>query len=288
MGFILFTDSSCNLSHEILAQRDVHVVPLTYNIGKETFSCYEEGVPFDSKGFFARLRAGDIARTSLINTDTFLRAFELFLQNGQDIVYISISSGISGTYQSAMLAAEELNGKYAAKVYVADSLSAAYGEGLMVLHAADMRDAGESAEDAAEWVRQNRLSMCHFLSVDDLGFLRRGGRLPAMAAAIGTMLNLKPLMFFDGQGRVAVAEKVRGKNRLLREMLKRYAEKALQPDDGTVVIVHGDCAEDAEQLGALLLQEHPNVALTITCIEPTTGAHAGPGALAIIFWGTER
>ena len=124
MSFILFSDSSCNLPCDMIAQHDVRIVPLSYNIAEETYSCYEEGVPFDSKGFFNRLRAGALARTSLINTDTFLRAFEPILRDGRDIVYISISSGISGTYQSAVLAAEELHARYAAQVYPVDSLSA--------------------------------------------------------------------------------------------------------------------------------------------------------------------
>ena len=145
MSFILFSDSSCNLPCDMIAQHDVRIVPLSYNIAEETYSCYEEGVPFDSKGFFDRLRAGALARTSLINTDTFLRAFEPILRDGRDIVYISISSGISGTYQSAVLAAEELNARYAAQVYPVDSLSASLGEGFMVLRAAQMRDAGANA-----------------------------------------------------------------------------------------------------------------------------------------------
>lgn len=288
MNFILFTDSSCNLSCETLAERGIHVVPLTYSIGEKTYACYEEGVPFDGNSFFDRLRGGALARTSLINSDTFLHAFEPYLQEGYDIVYISISSGISGTYQSAVLAAEELNAKYAAKVYPADSLSGSYGEGFMVLHAAGMRDAGESAAAAAQWIAEHRLQMCHFLSVDDLGFLKRGGRLPAMAAAIGTILDLKPLLYFDAHGRVAVAEKVHGKSRLMREMVKRYGQKAQRPEDGAAAIVHGDCLADAEQLAALLRQEYPGIAVTLRCIEPTTGAHAGPGALALIFWGKER
>ena len=288
MSFILFSDSSCNLPCDVIAQHDVRIVPLSYNIAEETYSCYEEGVPFDSKGFFDRLRAGALARTSLINTDTFLRAFEPILRDGRDIVYISISSGISGTYQSAVLAAEELNARYAAQVYPVDSLSASLGEGFMVLRAAQMRDAGANAPAVAEWLRENRLSMCHFLAVDDLGFLKRGGRLPAMAAAIGTVLNLKPLMYFDAHGRVAVAEKVRGKNRILREMAARYTQKALRPDEGEIGIVHGDCAEDAAQLAAQLRTEHPHATIRVLPIEPTTGAHAGPGSLAVIFWGSER
>ena len=145
MSFILFSDSSCNLPCDVIAQHDVRIVPLSYNIAEETYSCYEEGVPFDSKGFFDRLRAGALARTTRINTDTFLRAFEPILRDGRDIVYISISSGISGTYQSAVLAAEELNARYAAQVYPVDSLSASLGEGFMVLRAAQMRDAGAMA-----------------------------------------------------------------------------------------------------------------------------------------------
>ena len=288
MDFILFTDSSCNLSCETLAQNAVRVVPLTYQIGEESYTCYEENVPFDGKAFFERLRGGALVRTSLINSDTFVHAFEPVLQEGHDIVYISISSGISGTYQSAVLAAEELNAKYAAQVYLADSLSGSYGEGFMVLHAAQMRDRSACALEVVKWVEENRLNMCHFLSVDDLNFLKRGGRLPPMAAAIGTILDLKPLLYFDGQGRVAVAEKVRGKNRLLREMVKRYGQKALQPENGEIAIIHGDCIEDAEQLAQMLRQAYAGVSITTACFEPTIGAHVGPGALAIVFWGTER
>lgn len=288
MNFILFTDSSCNLSCETLTQNAVRVVPLTYQMGEESYTCYEEGAPFNSKAFFERQRGGALVRTSLINSDTFVHAFEPVLQEGHDIVYISISSGVSGTYQSAVLAAEELNAKYTAKVYLADSLSGSYGEGFMVLHAARMRDMGACAMEVVKWVEESRLKMCHILSVDDLNFLKRGGRLPSMAAAIGTMLDIKPLLGFNNHGNVFVLEKVRGKNRALSAMVKRYGEKALEPNGGEIAIVHGDCIEEARCLAGMLQQTYPFVSITTACFEPTIGAHVGPGALAIVFWGTER
>lgn len=288
MSFVLFTDSASNLSAQTAQEKDIHVLPMPFSIGEEQFHGWENGRPFDSKTFFARLRAGENAKTSLLNTEKFLSAFEPFLAAGQDVLYVGLSSGISGTFACAAAAAEELNAKYEAKAYAADTLSGAYGEGLMVLKAAQLRDEGASAAEAAEHVAANRQHLCHFLAVDDLQFLRRGGRLPAMSAAIGTVLHLKPLLYFDDAGKVAVAGKIRGKQRLLAEMVKRYGEKAFTPGGGTAAIVHGDAEADAEKLAAMVREAHPGVELIIAPIETTTGTHAGPGSLALLFWGRER
>ena len=289
MPFALFADSSCNIPQDVLIARDIHIIPLMYTIGEETYTSFEWGVVFDSKAHFDRLRAKDVVHTSLINTEVFVNAFTPFLQAGQDIVYVCISSGISGTYQAALLAAEELEGKYGdARVYVADTLGASAGEGIMTLRAADMRDAGESAQTVAAWATDNRLHICHILLADDLQFLHRGGRLPAVAATIGTVLDLKPLWYFDAEGKCAVATKVRGKNRALKEMVRMYGEKTLQPQGDEVRLVHGDCEGDALELKRLLEEAHPGIKVLVDYIEPIVGAHTGPGSLALVFWGKER
>lgn len=288
MSFVLFTDSAANLSAQTVREKEIHVLAMPFSIGGEHFHGWENGQPFDSKAFFARLRAGENAKTSLLNTETFLLAFEPFLAAGQDVLYVGLSSGISGTFACARAAAEELNAKYEAQVYPADTLSGSYGEGLMVLKAAELRENGVSAAEAAEYVAANRQHLCHFLAVDDLQFLRRGGRLPAMSAAIGTVLHLKPLLYFNSEGKVGVADKIRGKQRLLAEMVKRYGETALTPNGGTLAIVHGDAEADAEKLAAMVRAAYGDAEIILSPIETTTGTHAGPGSLALLFWGRER
>jgi DegV family protein with EDD domain len=211
------------------------------------------------------------------------------LEEGMDILYIGFSSGLSGTYQAVSLALEELKEKYPERnIYSVDSLSAALGEGLLVRYAADLKEEGKSIEEVYKWVLENRLSLCHWFTVDDLFFLKRGGRVSATSAVLGTALSIKPVMHVDDEGHLIVMEKARGRKKALDALVAHMEETVTNPKDQIVYISHGDCLEDAEYVARIVKEKLQVKEVMVRILDPVIGAHSGPGTVALFFVGSKR
>ncbi|HRX58916.1 MAG TPA: DegV family protein [Eubacteriales bacterium] len=288
MSFSIFTDSSANLTTETLAALNIQVVSLTYTVNGDEYLCYDPDAVFDGDAFYAALRdPGFHVRTSLINSSRFKTAFEQELSAGRDVLYLAMSSQISGTYQAAVTAAEELQPVYPdRKTEVLDTRAASLGEGLMVCRAAMMRDDGKSMEQIAAWVREAKTSVRQHFLVDDLQFLSRGGRISGAAAFVGSMLQIKPLMKGE-DGKIVLDCKVPGRKAALRTLADIFERTVVDPASQTVGIAHGGCEKDALALRDMIAARHQIEDFMVVCYEPGTGAHVGPGTVALFFYGHE-
>jgi len=289
MNFEIITDTSANLPDEMIRELGIRIASLTFLVDGVEYKSYEAGQKSDLGKFYEMMRNGQVIQTSLVNTGEFVQIMEPLLKEGKDILYIGFSSALSGTYQSAVTAAELLKEDYPdRKIITVDSLSASLGQGLLVYYAAQMRKAGSSLEETAEWVKENRLKMRHHFTVDDLMFLKRGGRIPTASAMIGTMLNIKPMLHMDDEGKLTVIGKVRGRRQSLKGLVEHLREHAVNIEEQTIAISHGDCIDDAryveEQIRAIC---NPRQIL-IHIIDPVIGAHSGPGTMALFFFGEHR
>ncbi len=292
MSFEIFADSAANLPDKMREERDIHIIPYTYNVGGEEKLCYLGDGHFSeyAKKFYDDMRAGLDAKTSLIVEARFTEALSPTLAAGKDVVLITIASGISGTYAQALLAKETLEKQFSGrKVYVIDSANASLGEGLIVLCAADLRDAGESAEACAEWLKAHTYKLNSYLTVDDLKYLRRGGRVSAVVALTGALLNIKPLIKADGGEvpRLAVYGKVHGRKKSLAAVLEAFDKNVIDPQSQTVAVAHAGCEEEAlEMADALRARGVKDV--IVEYYDLCSGSHAGPGTLAVFFFGKDR
>lgn len=285
--FIIFADSACDIDNEILNGWGVKRCELSLMFNdseKEYFN--NEINPTD---FYNEMRAGKMAKTSAVNTQTFISVFEKELRDGNDIVYIAFSSGLSTTYNSGVAAAAELKEKYPErKVLVVDSLAASAGYGLLVYLAVKQKNAGATPEEIVQYVEKNRLKIAHWFTVADLVYLKRGGRVSPTVAFVGGVLGIKPILHVDNEGRLISISKVRGRRAAIAELAHRFGETADKGAVQTVYISHGDCLEDANILADILKKDYGvNVEIT-TFVGPVIGAHAGPGVLALFFIANER
>lgn len=287
--YVIITDSTTDLTQELINELDITVIPMEFNIDGKGYLNYSDERDISYKEFYDFLRNGKNSTTSLINTATFTELFEPILEDGKDILYIAFSSGLSGTYNSSCIAAQMLSEKYTdSKIYTVDSLSASMGEGLLVYHAVNKKKEGMNIDELKDWVENNKLNLCHWFTVDDLHHLKRGGRLSSAAAIVGTMLNIKPVLNVDNEGHLIPVEKVRGRKLSITAMLKMMEKTAINPEEQTIFISHGDCLEEAEFL-ANLVKEKLNVKdIKMNYIGPVIGSHSGPGTIALFFLGTER
>ena len=287
--YVIITDSTTDLTPELINELDITVIPMEFNIEGKSYLNYSDERDMSFKEFYNLLREEKNSTTALINTATFIDTFEPALNDGKDILYIAFSSGLSGTYNSSCIAVEMLLEKYPeSKIYTVDSLSASMGEGLLVYHAAMRKKEGMSIDDLKNWIENNKLNLCHWFTVDDLHHLKRGGRVSSAAAVVGSMLNIKPVLHVDNEGHLIPVEKVRGRKLSLTSLLKMMEKTAINPEEQTIFISHGDCVEDAEYL-AKLIKEKLNVKdIKINFIGPVIGSHSGPGTIALFFLGTER
>ena len=246
--FIILTDSSADLSGEMAQAADVQVLPLTFTIGGADYHNYPDNREMDPHLFYQRLRAGEVATTAAVNMNQYVEAIEPLLQAGRDVLVLAFSSGLSATFQSSKLAVEELSEKYPErKLYTVDTLCASLGQGLLVWYAAQERKKGRTIEEVRDWAEANKLSLCHQFTVDDLHFLKRGGRISATTAVVGSMLQIKPVLHVDDEGRLIPLEKVRGRKKSLHALVDHMEKTAIAPiDQQMVFITHGDCLEDAE------------------------------------------
>lgn len=289
MSYAVFSDSSANLPKSLLDGLEIRIVSFSYEMDGVLTHCVEDLNDFDCHGFYEKLRNRSKVKTSLLSPEAFCEAFRPSLAAGKDVVYTGLSSGVSGTVQSARIAAGILAEEFpASRVYVLDSKGAGLGQGLLACRSADLRNQGLSAAEAMPILEGERDRLCEFFTVDDLMHLRNTGRLSGATALVGTLLNIKPLLRGDEEGHIVQFGKVRGQNRAMEAFAKLYEKKAVEPEKQRVFISHGDCPEAAERLAEMVREIAEPKELYIMPHEPLTGAHVGPGMLALFFLGDNR
>ena len=280
-NFKIITDSGSDLSADMLKGLNVDNVSLSVLFrGENRIDTVDDGI----KELYDGLRAGEVATTSAVNPEGWASVMEPAVQSGQDVLALTFSSGLSTTYQSAVIAANELMEKYPQrKICVVDTLCASLGEGLLVWHACRKRDEGMELEALRDWVEENKLHLCHWFTVDDLMFLKRGGRVSATTALVGTMLQIKPVLHVDNEGHLINVAKARGRKASIDALAKKVAELAEGYDNETMFISHGDCEEDAKYLAQVLQEKHGVKHVHIGYVGAVIGSPAGPGVLALFF-----
>lgn len=283
MSYTVFTDTSSNLPTDMLERLEVEVVPFSYHVDGKEQSCTDTRT-FNGDEYYDAMKNGVRVTTAQVPPQRYIEYFTPALERGDDVLYISMSSGISGSCDSARIAAEELKEQFPLRtVKVVDTLSASLGEGIVVLRAAELHAGGASIERAVELLNALSKRICQIFTVDDLMHLRRGGRLSNISAVVGTVLQIKPLLLGDEQGKIIAIAKVRGKKRAVEALAAKYDALAVEPERQTVGIAHAGCRADAEYLAQLLNKNRPPKEILIVDYEPMTGAHVGPGALALFF-----
>ena len=287
--FLIITDSTCDMPQEMADELGLAILPIRVSMEDKEYAHYLDGRELGFHEFYEKLRAGVPAKTSAANQEDFLSLMEPALAAGRDVLYIGFSSGLSSTYNVGVMTAAQLAEKYPErKVYTVDSLSASFGEGLLVYHAVQQKLAGKSIDEVRAFVEENRLHLCHWFTVDDLQHLKRGGRVSAAAAAFGTMLNIKPVLHVDDEGHLIPVGKVQGRTTSIKALLKKMQETAVDPAEQVVFISHGDCEKDAEKLAAMVRESIGPKEIILNPIGPVIGAHSGPGTAALFFLGTKR
>lgn len=287
MGYIIIADSACDISEELLKEWNVKCIPLTFTFDGEDRAYTDYDMSADD--FYGKMRSGLVARTSAVNVDTFLTVFGDELSKERDILYLSFSSGLSSTYSSACTAAAELREKYPGRIIrVVDSLAASAGYGLLLRLALNERDKGADIDAVANFCEEIRDRICHWFTVDDLMFLKRGGRISATAAIAGSVLGIKPILHVDDDGHLINMMKIRGRKASIKALAQKYGELRDEGADKTVFISHGGCLDDAKALSATLKDEYGVETSLITNIGPVIGAHSGPGTLALFFVGIHK
>ena len=284
--FKIITDSGCDLTAEGYAELGVHCVPLSVEFKGEV---HDDRNDDSVKDFYSGLRAGEHARTSAVNPETWKETMVPYLEEGKDVLVLPFSSGLSTTAQSAEIAASELREQLPErKILVADTLCASMGQGLLLWYACAQRDAGKSVEEVHGWVQENKLHLCHWFTVDDLFFLKRGGRISGATALVGTMLNIKPVLHVDDEGHLISVSKARGRKAAIEALAKKVGELGEGYDNSTMFISHGDCLEDAETLAQILKDKYGAREVKIGYVGAVIGSHSGPGTVALFFLGKHR
>lgn len=288
MDTIILTDSCSDLPLEYVKNNNIPIISMTYQYkGKE----YEDdfGATISYHEFYENVRNGEMPTTSQINVFKYVEEFKKHISMGKSIIYICFSSALSGSINNAYIAKETLLDEYNdADITIIDSRSASTGEGLIVYYAYQLLKKGASKEEIINWIEDNKLKVNHWFTVNDLFHLKRGGRVSATAALIGTMLDIKPVLHVDDEGRLIPVTKVKGRRKSIRALADKFKEMAVNPHDQVVFISHGDCLEDAEQLKEMILESNDVKDIIITNIGPVIGSHSGPGTLALFFIGNNR
>ncbi len=284
--YVIFTDSSCDLPTSLVKEWGLEVLSLEVNIeGVGTFLNHE----IEPEKFYEYLRDKRPVKTSAANMESFSVAFEKIVSEGKDILYIGFSTGLSATYMAGKNAAEEVMEKYPeSKILTVDSLCAALGQGLLVKYAVDKKNTGATLEELAAYIEGLKLNLAHWFTVEDLFFLKRGGRVSAATAVMGTVLQIKPVMHVDNDGKLINMAKARGRDASIKALLEKMKETVISPKNQTVYICHGDCYGDAKKLANMITAEFGITDILIDYVGPVIGAHSGPGTLAVFFIGSER
>jgi len=288
MSFWIATDSCTDFpAAYVQKQKDLTILPLTYQMNGQFH--VPDGSDESTRDFYAQLREGVVATTSQINTNTWKELFQDCLAAGRDILCIAFSSALSGTYEAAVTAKEQIKAEFPhGKLIIIDSKCASLGQGLLVHYALQMRDAGASIDVTAKWVEENSQKINHWFTVDDLQFLRRGGRVSATSAYLGGIMKIKPILNVSEEGKLVPRSKVQGRKRSLRTLCDKVKELAVEPEKQTIFISHGDCLEEAEWLASMVREELHVKDVMIGLVGPVIGSHSGPGTMAIFFMGNHR
>lgn len=285
----IITDSNTDLTGEQVKQLDLTVIPMSFTIGEDSLLDYPDERELSYQDFYRRLSSGENSTTNQISIVTFMETFEPFLAAGQDVLYLGFSSGLSGTYNNSVIAAEELAKKYPQRrIYAVDTLAASMGEGLLVYHAAVKKHGGASIDEVKEWIEQNRNRMHHWFTVDDLNHLKRGGRISGTSAMVGTMLGIKPVLHFDDEGHIILKEKIRGRRQSLDALVNHMAKTCIEPENQMIFVSHGDSLEGCDYVVQEVKKRFGVRQVETAPIGPVIGAHSGPGTVALFYLGQDR
>lgn len=290
--FDIFVDSAANLTDEMVEETGIKVIPFTYTVNGTIKSCYEHDKPFKetAKAYYKLLSEGADIKTSLVCEEDFIKAISPSMEQGKDVLLVTITQGLSGTYAQAVKAMNALKEKFPErKMFVLDSVNASLGEGLLAVQAAKMKSAGESLDACAAWIEENRYRMNSVVTVNDLKYLKRSGRVSTIVAIAGALLNIKPMLHADGSSpaMLTVYAKERGRKKSIDAMIKNFTDNVIDPANQTIAITHCDCEEEANALADKLRQLGAND-IVIEFYDLCTGSHVGPGTLALFYMGKER
>jgi len=284
--YVILTDSSCDLPDDIVKKYQLEILQLDFIVEGEGSFHNDQA---DIEKVYSKLRNGANIKTSAANISQASEAIEALFNQKKDILYLGFSSGLSSTYQTVYMAGQELMEEYPERKMVSvDTLAASMGQGLLVYKACQAKDAGKSLEENAQYIEDIKLKLCHWFTVDDLFFLKRGGRISGVTATVGTMLSIKPILHVDDEGHLINVSKVRGRKAAITELVNRMEKLAVHPENQDIFISHGDCIEDAEKLASIIKERFGNDRITISYVGPVIGAHSGPGTLALFFLGEHR
>ena len=287
--YVIMTDSSCDLPAALADQMELTVLPLYVDVDGQKYTNYLDEREIAFSEIYAKLRTKCPAKTSAVNMNDFMDPMEELLKAGKDVLYIGFSSGLSGTYNAGAMAAKELAERYPdRKLYTVDSLCASMGQGLLVYHAWQEKQKGRSIEEVRDFVEANKLHLCHWFTIDDLMFLKRGGRISGATAIVGSMLSIKPVMHVDDEGHLIKVSTARGRKASIRALADEMEKRGWDVANQHVFISHGDCEQDANYLADILRTRFGVKDITINYVGPVIGAHSGPGTLALFFLGGER
>ena len=289
MRYRIITDSTGDLTPELIRDLQLTVIPMEFTIDGKSYRNYPDGHEMSAKAFYHLLRAGKTSTTAQINAHEFMDWADPILQAGEDILYLAFSSGLSGTCQSAYMAKEELSARYPdRKIYVVDSLAASMGEGLLAYYASKMQLEGKTIDEVYQWLQDNKLHLCHWFTVDDLNHLKRGGRVSSAAALFGTMLGIKPVLHVDDAGHLIPVAKIRGRRQSLDSLVAHMEETVTNPGEQVIFISHGDCEKDAQYVADQIRAKWNVKEIVLNEIGPVIGTHSGPGTVALFFLGSKR
>jgi len=284
--YVILTDSSCDLPDDIVKKYQLEILQLDFIVEGEGSFHNDQA---DIEEVYSKLRNGANIKTSAANISQASEAIEALFNQKKDILYLGFSSGLSSTYQTVYMAGQELMEEYPERKMISvDTLAASMGQGLLVYKACQAKDSGKSLEENAQYIEEIKLKLCHWFTVDDLFFLKRGGRISGVTATVGTMLSIKPILHVDDEGHLINVSKVRGRKAAITELANRMEKLAVHPKDQDIFISHGDCIEDAEKLASIIKERFGNDRITISYVGPVIGAHSGPGTLALFFLGEHR
>ena len=287
--YTIITDSSCDLPDSLVKELELEVLPLAFIMDGKTYRNYPDNREMSPKDFYNKEREGVMATTNAVNVGEASDAIESVLKQGRDVLVLAFSSGLSTTCNSFQIAAGDLAEQYPdRKIFVVDTLCASLGQGMFVYQAARLRQAGRSIEEVRDWAEQNRLNQCHWFTVNDLFFLKKGGRVSAATAVVGTMLQIKPVMHVDNEGHLIKVDTARGRKASLNALVDKVGELAENPAAQTMFISNSDCAEEAQYVADQIKAKYGTEEIIINSIGPVIGAHTGPGCVALFFMGKHR
>lgn len=287
--FVIITDSCCDLPAPMADELGLHTIPLSFEIDGQLYRNDLSWSELAPEVFYQYLREEKSSKTMALNIGDYTGAIEPFLETGQDVLLLTFSSGLSNTYNASIIACSDLREKYPErKLFTVDTLSASMGQGLLAYLAAKQREAGKDIDAVRAFAEETKLNICHWFTVSDLKFLKRGGRISGATALLGTMLGIKPVLHVDQEGHLVSVSKARGRGASITALLNHMAKTVLSPENQTVFISHCDCPEDAEQLRSMVASRFPVQNIFIGHIGPVIGSHSGPGTLALFFIGSQR